>query len=50
VASTTAEETGSSGVDNGGGDRQSRERWSREWHGLREFWDEKQNNTERTTI
>jgi hypothetical protein len=31
-----AEETSSSGIDDGGGDRQSRE-----WCGFREFWDEK---------
>jgi hypothetical protein len=31
-----AEETGSSGVDGDGG-----ERWSREWRGLRGFWDRK---------
>jgi hypothetical protein len=31
-----------SGVDGGGGDRWSRERWR-----LREFWDEKQNDTGR---
>jgi hypothetical protein len=37
-----AEETGSSGVDGGGGDRRSRER-----RGLREFWDAKQNDTGR---
>jgi hypothetical protein len=42
---TAIEETGSSGVDGGGGDRRSRERW-----GLREFWDEKRNDTGLTTI
>jgi hypothetical protein len=31
-----AEETGSSGVNDGRGDR-----WSRERHRLREFWDKK---------
>jgi hypothetical protein len=41
---TAAEETGLSGVDGGGGDRRSRERWE-----LREFWDEKQNDTGRAT-
>jgi hypothetical protein len=40
-----AEETVSSGVDEGGGDRGSRERW-----GLREFCDEKQNATGQATI
>jgi hypothetical protein len=39
------EEANSSGVDDGGGDRRSRERW-----GLREFWNEKRNNTGQTTI
>jgi hypothetical protein len=33
------------GVDGGGGDR-----WSRERRGLREFWDEKRNDTGRTSI
>jgi hypothetical protein len=33
------------GIDGGSGDRWSRERW-----GLREFWDEKRNDTERVTI
>jgi hypothetical protein len=41
----TAEETGSSGVDNGRGDR-----WSREQQELRESEDEKWNNTRRVTI
>jgi hypothetical protein len=35
-----AEEIGSSGIDDGGGDRWSTERQSREWWGIREFWDE----------
>jgi hypothetical protein len=39
------EEIASSGIDNGGGDRQSRER-----RGLREFCDKKQNATGRATI
>jgi hypothetical protein len=34
-----AEETGLSGIDNGGGDWRSTERWTRERRGLREFWD-----------
>jgi hypothetical protein len=33
------------GADGGGGDR-----WSRERQGLREFWDEKRNDTGRTSI
>jgi hypothetical protein len=33
------------GVDGSGGDRHSRE-----WRGLREFWDEKRNNTGQATI
>jgi hypothetical protein len=33
------------GVDSGGGDQQSRER-----QGLKEFWDEKRNETEQATI
>jgi hypothetical protein len=33
------------GIDGGGGDRQSREQ-----QGLREFWDEKRNDTGQTTI
>jgi hypothetical protein len=45
------EETGSSGVDGGGGDWQSREQRSkREQRGLREFWDEKQNGTGQAII
>jgi hypothetical protein len=40
-----AEETSLSGVDGGGGDR-----WSREQRGLREFYDEKQNDMGWTTI
>jgi hypothetical protein len=40
-----AEETDSSDIDGGGGDRRSRERW-----GLNEFWDEKRNDTEWVTI
>jgi hypothetical protein len=39
------EETDSSDIDGGGGDRRSRERW-----GLNEFWDEKRNDTEWVTI
>jgi hypothetical protein len=39
------EETGSSSIDGGGGDRQSREQ-----RRFKEFWDEKQNDTGRTTI
>jgi hypothetical protein len=35
-----AEEIGSSGIDDGGGDRWSTERQSRERWGLRECWDE----------
>jgi hypothetical protein len=39
------------GIDGGSGDRQSRERQRlRERRGLRVFWDEKQNDTGRTTI
>jgi hypothetical protein len=34
VASMAVEETGSSGIDNGGGDRRSQEQWSRERRGL----------------
>jgi hypothetical protein len=45
----TVEETDSSGVD-GGGDQRSIERWSRERRRLREFWDEKQNDTGWDTI
>jgi hypothetical protein len=44
------EETGSSGVDSGEGDQWSREWRSRERRGLREFWDEKRNDTGRATI
>jgi hypothetical protein len=40
-----AEETSLSGVDGGGGDW-----WSREQRGLREFYDEKQNDMGWTTI
>jgi hypothetical protein len=40
-----AEEIGLSGVDDGRGDR-----WSRERQRLREFWDEKWNDTWQTTI
>jgi hypothetical protein len=39
------EETGSSGVDGDGG-----ERWSREWRGLRGFWDRKWNDNGQATI
>jgi hypothetical protein len=39
------EEAGSSGVDGGGGDQWSRERW-----GLRKFWNEKRNDTGHATI
>jgi hypothetical protein len=41
----TIEEAGSSGVDGGGGDQWSRERW-----GLRKFWNEKRNDTGHATI
>jgi hypothetical protein len=39
------EETGPSSIDGGGGDQRSKE-----WWGLKEFWDEKQNNMGQTTI
>jgi hypothetical protein len=39
------EETGSSGINGGGGDRRSGER-----RGLKEFWDEKRNDTRWVTI
>jgi hypothetical protein len=45
-----AEETDSSDVDGGGGDWWSREKQSRERRGLREFWDEKRNDTGPATI
>jgi hypothetical protein len=42
------------GVDGGGGDRPKEggggDRWSRERQRLREFWDEKRNDTRRATI
>jgi hypothetical protein len=44
-AVAVAEEIGLSGVDDGRGDRRSRERQR-----LREFWDEKWNDTGQTTI
>jgi hypothetical protein len=44
------EEISSSGIDGSGGDRRSRERWSRERRGLREFLDEKQNDMGLATI
>jgi hypothetical protein len=45
------EETGLSGVDDGGGDQRTRERWSRrERRGLRVFWDKKRNDTGQATI
>jgi hypothetical protein len=52
AAAAEEEEAGSSGIDSGGGDRRSRERWSREreQRGLREFWDEKRNDMGQTDI
>jgi hypothetical protein len=47
AASTAVEETSTSGVDGGRGDRWSRER---ERQGLRDFWDEKRNDTGRSDI
>jgi hypothetical protein len=46
-AAVAVEEAGSSGINGGGGDQRSREgvRW-----GLREFWDEKRNETRQATI
>jgi hypothetical protein len=45
AVSTVVEETSTSGIDGSGGDQ-----WSRERRGLREFWDEKQNDMGRADI
>jgi hypothetical protein len=37
-------------VDGGGSDWRSRDRQSREWRGLRKFWDEKRNDMGQATI